>query len=43
MPGDSEDGVSLKPVGQKTIGTQSTPGQELGGTYGYLQGPKVAV
>lgn len=45
MSGDSEDGVSLKSVGQKTNGTQRTPGQDLGGegTYRYLQGPKVAV
>lgn len=43
VSGDSEDDISLKPVGQKTNGTQSTPGHELGGTYGYLQGPKVAV
>lgn len=43
VSGDSEDGVDLKAVGQKTNGAQNILGQEFGEMYGYLEGPKVAV
>lgn len=40
VSGDSEDGVSSKPVGQKTDGAQSIPGQDLGRWMGICKGPK---
>lgn len=43
MSGDSEDGVDLKAVGQKTNRALNIPGQELGEICGYLEEPKVAV